>query len=523
MSATGAAPEDPALLPCLHPATPSRTALPLPAFLLAALVLILLPLRHLGGELDGAHVWRQMDTSRTIRAFREEGIDLLRPVVSWMGPWRVVVLECPLPQAAAALVQRGLETDSLAAARSVFFASFLMAVVALWAALRASAGDEFARWATLVFLATPLAQHYSRALVVDLFAIGGGLLAFALAASGLERRSIPLLALAALVAVPAAVVKGPVLLPLAPPLLVLALAGHDRKLLLRAAPLGLLPLAAFALWRLHAEAVNAAAPDWSFLPDYHRMTNMGRWYFGSLGQRLDPVALKTLAGRIPGAVAGPAGAMLLLVAVALFPRRADLRVVLAWLAGAGLYVLVFWNLNVVHDYYQLAVLPALAFLLAGPLALLASRLAARGPLAWVAPLALLAVLSAVNVRWADRHLYAVPPVGLAFGGAVRSLTPANALVVAVKDDVDARCPLLLEPSRRDGWSVREEFLTPTLVDTLRALGATHLAWVHRGEPSPGRAGRLALLPRRTCPLPDGYTLSLWDLGNLPRAASYQPP
>lgn len=494
-----------------------RPSLPTPAFVFAALVLALLPLRHAGGELDGAHVWRQMDTSRTIRAFREEGVDLLHPVVAWMGPWRVVVLECPLPQAATAIVQRALGTDSLVAARSVFFASFLLAVAALWAALRASAGDELARWATLAFLASPLSQHYSRALVVDLFAIGGGLLAFALAASGFERRSVPRLALAAFVAVPAALVKAPVLLPLVPPLLALALAGRNGKLLLRAALLGLLPVAAFALWRFHAETVNAAAPDWSFLPDYHRMTNMGRWYFGSLEQRLDPAALKTLAGRLPRVVAGPAGAALLLLAIALFPRRTDRRAVLAWLAGAAFYVLVFWNLNVVHDYYQLGVLPALALLLAGPLAFLSSRLAARRPLPWAAPLALLAVVSAVNVRWADRHLYSVPPVGLAFGDAVRSLTSESALVVAVKDDVDARCPLLLEPSRRDGWSVREEFLTPAIVQRLRSLGATHLAWVHRGEPSAERAGRLARLPHEVRSLPGGYTLSLWELGLLDEA------
>lgn len=490
---------------------PSRPSLPTPAFLLAALVLALLPLRHVGGELDGPHVWRQMDTSRTIRAFREEGVDLLRPVVSWMGPWRVVVLECPLPQAAAALTQRGLGTDSLAAARTVFFASFLLAAAALYAALRAAAGDGLARWAALAFLATPLAQHYSRALVVDLFAIGAGLLAFALAASGFGRGSVGRLALAALVAVPAALVKAPVLLPLVPPLLILALATRDRALLRRAALLGLLPLGAFVLWRFHAEAVNGAAPDWSFIPDYHRMTNMGRWYFGSLAQRFDPVALKTLAGRVPGAVAGPAGAALLVLAAALFPLRKDRRVLLSWVPGAALYVLVFWNLNVVHDYYQLAVLPALALLLAGPLQLLASRLTARPTLSWIAPLGLLALVSAANVRWADRHLYAVPPVGLAFGEAVRSLTPEGALVVAVKDDVDARCPLLLEPSRRDGWSVREEFLTPALVARLRTAGATHLAWAHRGTPSPERAGRFAAMPRKARPLPSGYTLSLWDL------------
>ena len=91
------------------------------------------------------------------------------------------------------------------------------------------------------------------------------------------------------------------------------------------------------------------------------------------------------------------------------------------------------------------------------------------------------------------------------------LTPAGALVVAVKNDVDARCPLLLEPSRRDGWSVREEFLSPSLVGRLRLLGATHLAWAHRGEPDPARLGELAARPRRTLPLASGYALSLWEL------------
>lgn len=506
-----ATPRDPAIAPALRPDAPSRAALPMPAFLLAALVLAVLPLRHLGGELDGAHVWRQMDTSRAIRAFREEGVDLLRPVVSWMGTWRVVVLECPLPQAAAALLQRSLGTESLAAARSVFFASFLLAAAALHLALKAAAGESLARWATLVFLATPLAQHYSRALVVDLFAIGAGLLAFSLAALGLVRRSVAPVALAALVAIPAALVKAPVLFPLVPPLLLLASVSRDRGLVCRAALLGLLPLGAFVLWRFHAEAVNSSAPDWSFIPDYHRMTNMGRWYFGSLAQRVDPAALKTLAARIPGAVAGPAGAALLVLSPALLPFHAGRRAVLAWLAGGALYVLVFWNLNVVHDYYQLALLPAVALLLALPLQLLASRPARRGPPPWAAPLALLGLVAAVNVRWADRHLYAVPPVGLAFGEVVRALTPDDALVVAVKDDVDPRCPLLLEPSRRDGWSVREEFLASALVLRLRSLGATHLAWVHRGEPSPARIGRLAELPRQVRSLPDGYSLSLWDL------------
>jgi 4-amino-4-deoxy-L-arabinose transferase-like glycosyltransferase len=452
-----------------------------------------------------------MDTSRTIRGFRESGIDLLRPEVSWMGAWRVVVLECPLPQAAVAVAERALGTGSLRVARGVFYASYLLAAAAAFAFFRRSAGEGPARWATLALLASPLVQHYARALVVDLFAIGLGLAAFALAAGALARRSPAGLALAALVATPAALVKAPALLPLVPPLLLLALATRERRLLLAGALLSLLPATAFVLWRLHAETVNGAAPDWSFIPDWHRMTDMGRWYFGSLAQRLDPVAWKTLAARAAREAFGPAGAVLLLPGLLLLPHRDDGRAVFAWLAGTALYVLVFWNLNVVHDYYQLAALPALALLAAGPLHLLAERLAPRGPLSWLAPLALLGLVASAGAWWGDRHLYDVPPVSCAFGEAVRALTPAGVLVVAVKDDVDARCPLLLEPSRRDGWSVREQFLSPAIVERLRRLGATHLAWAHRGEPDPARLGEVAARPRRTLPLASGYALSLWEL------------
>ena len=492
---------------------PARPAplLPRGAFLAAALLLALLPLRHFGGEIDGPHAWRQMDTARTIRGFAERGVDLLRPEVSWMGTWRVVVLECPLPQAAAALAQRALGTESLRVARAVFYASFLLAAAAAHAAFRRATDEETARFSTLLLLASPLAQHYARALVVDLFAIGLGLAAFALAADALARGRAGGLFLAALAATPAALVKAPVLLPLLPPLLVLAAAPRARRLFVPGVLCALLPAAAFALWRLHAEATNGAAPDWSFIPDFHRMTNMGRWYFGSLAQRLDPVAWKTLAGRAAREALGPAGALLLAAGAVLLPRRDDLRAVSAWLAGAALYVLVFWNLNVVHDYYQLAVLPAAALLAAGPLRLLAARLAPRGPRAAATPLALLVLLAGIATWWADRRLYSVPAVGRAFGEAVRAATPEGALVVAVKDDVDARCPLLLEPSRRDGWSVREEFLSPAIVGRLRRLGATHLAWAHRGEPELTSIGPLAAFPHRTLPLPSGYTLSLWEL------------
>lgn len=491
-------------------------------FLLA--LLLLAPLRHLGPELDGPHVWRQMDTARTIRGFVDGGIDLPRPQVSWMGRSGVVVLECPLPQALAAVAIRGAGGGEPESSRSVFLLFFVAAVAAFALLARRLVPLDEARIATVLFAASPLSQHYSRALVVDFFVLAAALAATLLAVDALRRGSASLLGIAAIPSTLAAVVKGPALIPFVPPLLLLALRPDARDAWrsrgFRAAALfaTLLPLAAFVAWRLHAGAVNGAA-DVGPAPDARRLVDMGGWYFGTLEQRLDPAAWTTIAGRFRHGIAGPAGGVLVAIGLlVLLLRRATpgRGAILAAFGGGALYVLVFWNLHRVHDYYQIPLVPATA--LAATLALAALRrrvgrlVGERGGTA--AALGALALVVAVDLRWTDRAMYPRPEAALAAGRILDAALPPDALLAAVRDDVDARCPLLLYPARRDGWSVRELFLSPELLGALRREGATHLAWVHRGSRRRSMEPLLERLPSSRWSLPDGSRLELFALAGL---------
>ena len=384
-------------------------------FALGVLALLAVRAFHLGPQVDGPNVWRQMDTAQYVRSFVEDGIDLLRPSVCWMGSHRTVVLECPWPEALAALAQRGASPQDLRPSRLVFLAFFLLAWLGFHAAARSLVGLDAARLASLLYLASPLAQFYSRALHVDFAALAGAHGMLALWLSGLARGSPRRLLAGSLLGVLGALVKAPYLLPPLLALLPALLAPQRRGLALRSAPLLLLPALCFAGWRAHAEAINAAVPDWSFLPDYHPMTGMSTWYLGTLAQRLDPHAWAVLLrDRLLPELLGPLSLPLAGLGLGLLRGSPGRAALLLWSGGAALHVLLFFNLNVVHDYYQLPLLAPLALLAALPLQRARDTLPAR---LRALPLLVLAGLAIAAVAWAERHGYQRQPGFEAAGAA----------------------------------------------------------------------------------------------------------
>lgn len=454
-------------------------------FALILAVTLATTLRHFGPEIDEPHAWRQMDTAHYIRAFAEDarGIDLLRPSVAWMGPYKIAILEFPLHEAVVARVIKALQASptSVAIPRAVSFAFFLVALAAFYSVARELGGLPLARWATLLYAASPLSLAYSRAVHID-FAV----LAFSHASLWLFLRfwnsgRASVLLSATLCATLAALVKAPYLIPMYGALLVFATRdGRTRSPGRRPALLLALTIPVFVsvAWRYYAETANAAAPDWSFIPEYHRMTNMSGWYFGNVAQRLRPASWWTLIGRLARSAAGIGALPVVLGGAVLWVRRRREEPLISLLAALGassfFYVLVFFNLNVMHDYYQLPLVTFMA--LTGGLALAAMKVR-------TATLVTIAA-AAVNVTWAERNYYqAIGPTALA-GKIVRETTPHNALVITSWDSADPRSPHMLFAAERYGWAVRRRFLNPEIVRRLAQEGATHLAVLRRdGEPT----------------------------------------
>lgn len=482
----------------------ARRSLAAWAWPMGLLGLFVLRVPHLFGPLDDPHSWRQCDTSFYTWSFVRDGIDLLRPKVCWLGAQGTLIFELPLPEALAALLGKAFGF-SLVWDRLVALAFTALAAWWFHRLARDVAGATAARLATAFYLLSPLAQFYSRAPQVDFaaqaFAQGflwhawrsmrGGVVAHVLGA--------------ALCGALAAMIKVPYLLPVMPPLVLLALGAGSLAALSGSIVACAATGAAFLAWRAHVNAVNGAVPDWTWLPGFYKEVNPWWWYVGDWHTRLKPANWFKLAHRVFIEIATPAGA--LLAAAGLFsraPRRsgapAPAVFALAWCVGALAYVAVFFPLNLIHNYYQLPLLAPIA-LLAG--VAVADALERPGALwRWAATATCVLAVGLALVTPRRLHWYRVDTLREAAGAAIAQYVPERDLVVVVDHNSEYSDPRLLTRARRSGWPLMKADLTPELEARLMHEGASWIAWVQEpGDsmlvpPAWLEGSRIARLPLR---------------------------
>lgn len=482
----------------------------------AALLLLLPRLAHLRGPLDDPHSWRQCDTVVYTLDFHRHGIDLLHPAVCWLGAHRTLIFEFPLVEALSAMLYRVAGPDPFAD-RVVALGFYLLATAYFHLIVRGVAGRRPAWLATLVWLALPLGQFYSRAAHVDFAATAFAHALLYHLGRAFARRSVPHALAAGGAGALAAMIKAPYVVPVVAPLALAWLAAPAvATAVLAATALGITAVA-FAVWRRHVDAVNAAAPDWSFLPGYYREVNPLWWYFGHMAQRLDAAAWVKLARRLVFDVASPLGAVVAVAGLGWRDRRTSTTRVgprvgarafaLAWLAGALLYLAVFFPLNVIHNYYQIPFLAPVALLAGLGLDAVWRHHVTAGAIA------LLVLVG--TAFWTVRSLgyYRVDWLRVEAGRAIAARVPAGELVVASDHGAGYSDPRLLARADREGWSLAIPDLTPGRVDTLRTLGARWVAVVtDPGHPT--LASPAFLVPRRVAEVPlahDGVPLGTLHL------------
>lgn len=478
-----------------------------PWFAVLLALLILQRCFHLGETIDGSHSGRQCDTLWYALDIYRNGLDhVLRPGVCWMGAHETLALECPLPEALMALAFRVLG-PRLLWARLIVLLSFLGSAWYLHRIVEYLRGRRTARLATLLYAAMPLALVFSRAVHVDFAAVFCAHAMLYHLVRGYDEGSTRRVALGALFGTLAFLIKAPYAFYLFLPFAFHALRQPKLRALARWSPLLLIMVLAFGTWRWHAGRVNAAAPDWSFIPNYFKFTEMGWWYYGPLSSRLDPRAWLALGRRTVNETCGALGLYLLLIG--LIVRPADPRAVgffRLWFLGVLAYVAIFFNLNVIHDYYQIPFLAPVAFFLA--LALEWLFLDRAGPLTTVRsalPLALtLLLLAGGYVRTAETYHYAVDHVVVSAGRAIREHTPPDALVIGSlrRDQAWWFDPRLLCRADRRGWAIPLRHLSEAVIGGLAREGATHLAIVTDAPLPPNLDAVLGPLSWQEFPLSD---------------------
>lgn len=426
-----------------------------------------------------------------------------------MGGHKELVLEFPGVYALVSSVYHlfGAEHST---ARAVLLLFFIGGTLYLYKMVRFVCNQNVARATVLIYLAMPLSLYYSRAIQIDFSAIFFVLgLAYHFARGYTEKRLIHI-AFGSTFAVLAFLTKVPYVVPVVLPLAYLVFKTNDWKFVTKTVGFVLFPLICFGLWWQHGLNVNGAAPDWDFIPTYRKFTNSSHWYFGAFSQRLEIKNWEVIFDRLRSEVLGWSGIALL--ALSFFSRNRGFTFFLLWLVGTLVYLLIFFNLNVIHNYYQIPFLIPLAVFAAKGLMWLYELVSAKNSLAGklVVPIVLIGI-GTWNFSYAESHYYHTENYLELIGGKIEKNTEQEDLVIISFGKMDPRCPLLLYRARRNGWSIPHKDLSPTLIYKLMEEGANQLAIV--SSRAPGGQGKTFtdFFPQRSFALAGRDSLFLYQL------------
>ncbi len=454
-------------------------------FVCAATLAALYRVLHLTGPIDEPHAWRQCDTAYMALDFYQRGIDLLHPAVCWMGGHKTLVLEFPLHEACVALAYH-LFGPRLPVARLITLAFFLGAAAFLYLIVKYLQGIALARMTTLIFLMAPLSLFYSRAMHIDFSAVFFSHAMLYCLMRGIDEEKVGWTVAGSAAGILAFLIKAPYAFFLFLPLAWHVIVQSKYRFTLKMAPALVLPLICFALWRHHAHEVNSRAPDWFFIRDYKKFIDMGWWYFGTLGQRFDAHQWAVIIERLFRECCTVVGSVFFVAGLFLRPRpERPTTFFKLWLAGLIIYLLIFFNPNYGHNYYQIPFLSITSFFIAaGIQSVVNLRAVARVPKRqWLVLGALVLVFA--NAIWtSERRYYWIDPIRTEAGRIIAQRTDPDALIIAAVPQTSPQDPTLLYRARRAGWSVRPEIVTPELIDKLVDAGASNLVVIGNSSTLP---------------------------------------
>jgi hypothetical protein len=441
-------------------------------------LLFLMSLRffHFSETIDTPHAWRQYDTLQYIDGYHIDDNAFLSPSVCWMGGHETLILEFPLPEYMIATLY-DIFGDHLWISRLFFLFFFTITLFFFYRTLQLIFSGTTPLLATLIFGLAPLSLFFSRAIHIDFFALAFsfGMLFYAMKA--IRDRSFLLLVVSMLLGTIAFLVKSPYCFFLAIPILVYAISEKRFKWLLPRAIIFVIPVICLFLWNRFAHETNGKIPDWSFIPNFNNFSQMWYWYFGTLQQRLIGGNWITIFSRIHFEILGFAGLLFFGVGVLLSKKNLSYVWTLSWLLGAFIYLSIFFNLNVIHNYYQLPFVAPLAICNAIGINWIGNRL--KSPLL-IASICLLG-FAGEQLFYAESNYYVTNDSFEKIAAVLKKNSVPEDRIVFSYGGLSPQCPLILQPAKRKGWSIPTTDLSPSLVYQLsQEAGANKLAIIYMG-------------------------------------------
>ncbi|MGH9159621.1 MAG: ArnT family glycosyltransferase [Vicinamibacteraceae bacterium] len=434
-----------------------------------------------------AHHFRQIYNADIARAFAEESLNILYPMVNWGGPARYVAAEFPLSQFIVALLYLALGENEMYG-RVVSIAFSLGTIAAIYGLGRYWFGAAAGRAAAFLLAISPSNVFFGRTFLSDvpmLFFSVLAVLAFAVYVDTGKPSAAILgatsLALAGMVKLPAVLVLAPILF---------SAWDRNRWQWWRDRPLLVAvggALAAVFAWYLHGYFIfkqtgltvplySASAVYASPLAETLRpFESISHWSSATIIG--NPSFYRGIWDRVWDIHLTPLGVAAVLFGFLLTWRRPHRRTVDMWMLAGLCYFFATAMGQSRHEYYQLPLLPpaALYFGLAAAPLFDGRWLASRGPRAVMvtATAILLAGLAAQGFRHSGiipRYFRPgpLPPREIQAGHMIGTLTHPDALFLTVEFKSGGnQSPILLYRAHRIGWSLDLDAITPQAVELLR--------------------------------------------------------
>lgn len=431
---------------------------------------------YFGEALDSPHTWRQADTANYIHDFYENGIDLFHPSVCWLGGHKTLLLEFPLPEAIVAFAYQ-IFGESHVVGRAIFFLFFLGSLYFLFKIVDLLSGIKVARIASILYLLVPLSLFYSRAIHIDfttIFLVHGAVYWLMLA---YRKESYKFLIPAILLATLASVIKIPYLFYFVFPLVYFVIREKKLRFFLTTSFVYMVPVGVFMLWQHHVQQVNGSAPDWEFIPGYRKFNDNSHWYFGAFEQRLQGQHWQTIGERVLFEILGWSGLAFAMGGLIISILKKQ-WFYLFWLIGTLVYVLIFFNLNHVHNYYQLPLIPICVIFVAQGIHLLSDKIGKGGTV--FVPLIVIGI-GMESFLYAEHNYYQIKHDQIEIGEIIRDNTETDDLVMINYGNTDNKCPNYLYRARRNGWQLLDYGLNASILYQLMKEGGDYFITVRNNE------------------------------------------
>jgi|GEM_PF-1678703 len=343
-------------------------------------------------SLTDSHSSRQTQTAIMAEMLHAQGPSPLTPFNGLGAPWSVP-MEFPTYQLLTSFTAHltGGDIESAGRLVSVFFG--LAALPAIWLLLgRIKLGVTERCFVLALLLTSPLYAHYSRALLIETAATALACWWLAGFVEALHRSAIErqwLFATTAIGIVAALTKITTFAVCLAPALIVMLAVWRktNRTAVYRAGFMTAPALILAIWWTHHSDVVKAAHPFADFLTS----TALREWNWGSIAQRLDPAWWARLADHLTLVL--PAWIYGMLAVGLIWGNRLQRSAISIALSAVVVGPLAFANLYYVHDYYFMAVAPAIAIAVGLGFAALWQRAESRKTVRLFVALAVVAALA----------------------------------------------------------------------------------------------------------------------------------